>query len=75
MSQIQQYRNILYYPLDFWFTQNHSYMLHGYMLPITEIKYSWCHETIDLVINETILKHKNERYNSSNFNNFYPEHY
>jgi hypothetical protein len=70
MSQIQQYRNILYYPLDFWFTQNYSHML-----PIMTIKYSWCHETIDLVINETILKHKNERYNSSIFNNFYPEHY
>jgi hypothetical protein len=67
MSQIQQYRNTLYCPLDFWFTQNHSYML-----PIMAIKYSWCHETIDLVINETILKHKNERYNSSIFNNFYP---
>ena len=71
MSQIQQYRNTLYCPLDFFYMQNHSYIL-----PVIAIEYLWRNTTIDvaiidIVINEAILKHKNKRYNSSIFNEFY----
>ena len=66
MSQIQQYINTLYCPLDFFYTQNHSYIL-----PVIAIEYLWHNTTIDIIINEAILKHKNKRYNSSIFNEFY----